>query len=413
MSLLLLFLSASMLQFLVERGLARANCRFFNNALRLQEARQTLGISTEQMSKALSYANDKARFGAVRSWFDQLALMIFLGLGVFGWIEVAVAQEHSLLTGLGFFAVIFLLSSLSSIPFDYYSTFVIEEKHGFNRQTISKFFGDRLKSLAIGAILGGLLLAGLLWVMDRMGEYWWIYAWLLVTFFSLFAAWIFPTVLAPLFNKFKPLEEGELRQKIDQLSQKVDFPSGGVFVMDASTRSSHGNAYFTGVFGKKRIVLFDTLIKALNAEEIVAVLAHELGHFKLHHVRWGLIRGSLTMALFLFAIAQAMHLEVFYHAFGFAGPSSHAALLVFSLWFGLLSFLIQPISSYLSRRNEFAADRFALEQGSSKLGAALVKLSEQNHSMPVVHPLYSLFYYSHPPILERLAAMESYLRHSK
>jgi STE24 endopeptidase len=253
-------------------------------------------------------------------------------------------------------------------------------------------------------IFGGVLLSVLLAIMATTGDYWWILAWVALTLFSLVTAWLFPTFLAPLFNKFRPLEEGDLSVKIRELASAVKFPTSGVFVMDASTRSSHGNAYFTGIFGEKRIVLFDTLLSALRTDEIIAVLAHELGHFKLNHVRWSLIRGSLILGVGFFLMSLCLPIEAFYSAFGFDGISNYAALIVFSLWFGLFNFFLQPLSSYISRKNEFAADRFASQfpGGGQNLREALLKLREQNHSVPVTHPWYSLYYYSHPPIVERL-----------
>jgi STE24 endopeptidase len=225
--------------------------------------------------------------------------------------------------------------------------------------------------------------------------------------FSILTAWLYPTFLAPLFNKFKPLEDGELKTKIFDLAERVKFNATGLSVMDASVRSSHGNAYFTGVFGKKRIVLFDTLIEALNVKEVVAVLAHELGHFKLHHVRWMLIRSIAMTGFTFFLLSLALPLEQFYAAFKLQGVSNYGALVVFSLWFGLIDFVLSPIETYLSRRNEFAADAFALShiEDKNELAHALLKLREKSHSMPISHPWFSGFYYSHPPMMERLQAM--------
>ncbi|MEZ4744240.1 MAG: M48 family metallopeptidase [Bdellovibrionota bacterium] len=243
--------------------------------------------------------------------------------------------------------------------------------------------------------------------MEATGDSWWLWAWGVMSGFSLFAAWIYPTLLAPLFNKFSPVEDGELKDGIFNFSKKIGFKTAGIYIMDASTRSTHGNAYFTGLFGAKRIVLFDTLIKSLSSQEIIAVLAHELGHFKLNHVRWGLIRGILMTGIMFYLMSLCLPLEEFYKAFHLEGVSFYGALLVFTMWFGLLDFIIQPIGSYLSRKNEFAADAFAkknLGKEDSLIGA-LVKLRQSNHSMPISHPLYSAFYHSHPPLMERFAAL--------
>jgi STE24 endopeptidase len=263
-----------------------------------------------------------------------------------------------------------------------------------------------VKGAAVAIALGGPVLAAVLWLMDRTGRSWWLWAWGLTTAFSLFAAWIYPTVLAPLFNKFTALPDGELKDAILDLARRTGFRAGGIFVMDASQRTAHGNAYFTGVFGQKRIVLFDTLLEAMGPREVVAVLAHELGHFKLHHVRWGMARGIATSGLVFFALSLCLPLEPFYAAFS-VGRTAYAALAVFGLWFGLVSFLLQPLGNALSRRHEFAADAFALRNGASatELGDALRKLRERSRLLPITHPLYSRIYHSHPPLLERLRAM--------
>jgi STE24 endopeptidase len=225
--------------------------------------------------------------------------------------------------------------------------------------------------------------------------------------FSILTAWLYPTLLAPLFNKFSPVQDQDLLKRIEALASKVGFRTAGISVMDASKRSSHGNAYFTGVFGKKSIVLFDTLVSAMAAPEVVAVLAHELGHFKLHHVRWGLVRGILMTGVVFFILSRCLPMGEFYRAFGLNGVSNYAALIVFSLWFGLLDFVLQPLSNTISRRNEFAADRFAKEHtgGASELGSALLKLRETSSGMPISHPAFSAVYHSHPPLLERLVAL--------
>jgi STE24 endopeptidase len=242
--------------------------------------------------------------------------------------------------------------------------------------------------------------------MGRMGPSWWLWAWGVTTAFSVFAAWIYPTVLAPLFNRFTPLPEGALREAILDLARRTGFRAGGIFVMDASRRTAHGNAYFTGVFGQKRIVLFDTLLEAMGPREVVAVLAHELGHFKLHHVRWGILRGVATGGLVFFALSRALPLDPFYSAFSLE-RTTYGALAAFGLWFGLAGFVLRPLENALSRRHEFAADAFALRSGATgaELGGALRKLSEKSKLLPVTHPLYSAVYHSHPPLVERLRAM--------
>jgi STE24 endopeptidase len=301
-----------------------------------------------------------------------------------------------------------VLTSLFELPFDLYDTFVIEERHGFNRQTPRGFAIDLAKGVALAVALGGPVLAAVLWIMERMGPTWWLWAWSVTTGFSVFAAWIYPAVLAPLFNKFTPLPDGELKEAILDLARRVGFRAGGLFVMDASRRTAHGNAYFTGLFGQKRIVLFDTLLEAMGSRQVVAVLAHELGHFKLRHVRWAIVRSVATSGLVFYALSLCLPLEPFYSAF-FLERTAYGALAVFGLWFGLVSFLLQPLGNALSRRHEFAADAFALRSGATaaELGEALRKLREKSRLLPLSHPLYSRVYHSHPPLLERLRVMDA------
>ena len=273
------------------------------------------------MAKAVAYSGDRHRFGLIYGWVEVVVALAFLAAGGLGLVEAGARGATEALglgaiaTGLAFFAILGTLSALFELPFDLYATFRIEERHGFNRQTLGGFFLDRLKGVGIAVALGGPVLAAILWLMERMGPSWWLWAWGVTTAFSLFAAWIYPTVLAPLFNKFTPLPEGELKDAILDLARRTGFRAGGISVMDASRRTAHGNAYFTGLFGQKRIVLFDTLLEAMGPREVVAVLAHELGHFKLHHVRWGMARGIATSGLVFYALSLCLPLEAFYSAF--------------------------------------------------------------------------------------------------
>jgi len=410
--LLVLFLLLRLGQQIVETALARLNRRHVLDPSRLAEAGRALGIGEEEMAKAVAYSGDRHRFGLVCGWAEVVAGLAFLAAGGLGIVEraahgIAAAFGGGVIAaGLAFFAILGLLTALFELPFDLYATFRIEERHGFNRQTLGGFLLDRVKSAGIAIALGGPMVALVLWLMGGMGPTWWLWAWGVTTAFSLLAAWIYPTVLAPLFNKFTPLPNGELKDAILDLARRTGFRAGGISVMDASRRTAHGNAYFTGVFGQKRIVLFDTLLQAMGPREVVAVLAHELGHFKLHHVRWAMVRGTAASGLVFFALSRCLPLEAFYAAFS-VERTAYGALAVFGLWFGLVSFLVQPLGNALSRRHEFAADAFALGNGASatELGSALRKLREKSRLLPVTHPLYSRVYHSHPPLLERLRAM--------
>ena len=410
-----LFLALRLVQFAAERALARVNRRAYLDPVRQAEAKEVLKIADDDFAKTLAYTSDKFQFGAFHAWYDLVVTLVFLAVGGLGLAEAqaktlaAHVDGGPLLTGVLFFLIVGFLSMIANLPWEYRRVFTIEAKHGFNRQTVKGFWLDRLKGLGLSAVLGGPLLFGILWIMQSMGDRWWVFAWALLSAYSLLTAWIFPTFLAPLFNKFSPLGEGDLKVKIEALATAVGFHAGGVFVMDASKRSSHGNAYFTGVFGKKRIVLFDTLVSAMAAHEVVAVLAHELGHFKLHHVRWNVIRGILMTGVMFYALSLCLPLDAFYRSFELDGVSNYGALIVFGLWFGALDLVLSPLSNWVSRQNEFAADRFAKKYGggSEDLTSALLKLREVSHAMPISHPIFSAFYHSHPPLLERLGALRT------
>jgi len=410
--LLILFVVLRLAQQSVETFLAVLNRGYALEPRRLAEAGRALGIDDDDLARAVAYSGDRFRFGRVFGWTETVVGLAFIALGGLGLVERGARAAAgglgygSIATGLAFFAIVGVLSGLFELPFDLYDTFVIEERHGFNRQTLRGFVLDRAKGIGIGVALAGPALAAILWIMERMGPTWWLWAWGVTTAFSVFAAWIYPAVLAPLFNKFTPLSDGELKDAILALARRVGFRAGGLFVMDASRRTAHGNAYFTGLFGQKRIVLFDTLLEAMGSREVVAVLAHELGHFKLHHVRWAVVRSVVTSGLVFSVLSLCLPLEPFYAAF-FLEKTSYGALAVFSLWFGLASFLLQPVENALSRRHEFAADAFALRNGATaaELGAALRKLREKSRLLPLSHPLFSRVYHSHPPLLERLRVM--------
>ncbi len=409
----MIFIGLRIVQHLVERVLATVNRVHYLNPERQAEAERVLGIAEADMRKSLLYAEDKYRFASIATRIQLFVMLAFLGFGGLGFFEAEAARGAELVhggpivIGLFFFGLLGFASIVLNLPFDLFRTFVIEERHGFNRQTPRGFWLDRAKGLALAAILGAPILAAILWIMQATGSYWWVYAWVAMTAFSVLTAWLYPTFLAPLFNKFSAVENGELKTRIEGLAKKIGFHAAGIYVMDASKRSSHGNAYFTGVFAKKRIVLFDTLVESMSAAEVVAVLAHELGHFKLHHVRWQLLRGTLMTGLTFFFLSLCLPLSPFYQAFGLTGVSNYGALIVFGLWFGIADFILQPMENHLSRRNEFAADRFAKAQvgNASELGAALLKLREKSSAMPISHPAYSNVYHSHPPLLERLAAL--------
>jgi STE24 endopeptidase len=294
--------------------------------------------------------------------------------------------------------------TLLELPFSLYHTFVIEERFGFNRSSVKVFFIDLLKNGLLLAIIGGPMVALALWIMQASGGLWWLYVWAVWMAFSLIMFWAYPAVIAPLFNKFSPLDNDALKQRIQALMDKCGFRSKGIFVMDGSKRSGHGNAYFTGVGSNKRIVFFDTLLESLKPEEIEAVLAHELGHFKLKHIQKRLLS---TFALSLVALALLGWLEKqdwFYQGLGVSQPSPWMALMLFMMVLPVFTFFIQPLMSLLSRKHEFEADAYAVKQSSgTDLIHALVKMYRENASTLTPDPLYSAFHDSHPPAPVRIS----------
>jgi STE24 endopeptidase len=407
------FLLLRLLQHGIETWLSKTNMAWWSDSSRQKSAATELGISDADMTKTAAYSSARHLVGRIQALVGIVATILFLGSGGLGWVESRAAEitryfnGGAIAQGLIFIGGLIFMTQLLNLPFAIYSTFVVEEKFGYNKQTVRGFMIDLIKGTILGVIFGALILSLILWIMETTGTLWWLYAWGAITVFSLMTAWIYPTLLAPLFNKFTPLEDGDLKNEILKLAEKTGFKADGLFLMDASKRSGHGNAYFTGVFGKKRIVLFDTLINSMSTSEVVAVLAHELGHFKLNHVRTGILRG-LVMSLITFAgIGAMLHHENFYAAFSLSGVTNYGGLVVFSLWFGLLEFYLQPLQTWFSRRNEFAADNFAKATlGTGKtLAEALKKLREKSSVMPIAHPLFSAIYYSHPPMLERIKAL--------
>jgi STE24 endopeptidase len=302
----------------------------------------------------------------------------------------------------------FLIVGAVGLPLSLWRTFGIEARFGFNRTTPALYAADLLKSLLLGLLLGGPLIFVILYLMQRAGELWWLYAWFVWVAFSVFITWAWPTVFAPMFNKFSPLTDAALKQRTEALLQRCGFASKGVFVMDGSRRSVHGNAYFTGVGRNKRIVFFDTLLERLQVAEVEAVLAHELGHFRLHHVRSRLIL-SLIMSLLGLALLGALaRWPQFYTSLGVSTPSAHAALLLFMFVLPTFTYFLTPLAAWWSRKHEFEADEFAAQHADARqLADALVKLYRDNATTLTPDPLHSAFYDSHPPALVRIARLQS------
>lgn len=370
--------------------------------------REKIALSEHQ--KAADYTSAKTRFAMLGILFDAALLLAFTIAGGIqfiadlcnGWFDTPLLQ------GVATIVAVLLLSSLLEAPFDLYRTFVTEARFGFNKMTLALYLTDAAKGLLLGALIGLPLLFGVLWLMERMGEYWWLYVWLAWMTFNLLILFIYPSFIAPLFNKFTPLQDEAMKARIEALLTKCGFTAQGLFVMDGSKRSAHGNAYFTG-FGKtKRIVFFDTLLERLSGNEIEAVLAHELGHFKRHHVMKR-IAASFAMSLgFLWLLDQLMQTAWFYEGLGISTPSTALALLLFFMILPIFSFLLHPLLSAYSRKHEFEADAYAARQTAAQdMVSALVKLYQDNAATLTPDPLYSKFYDSHPPAMARIAHLQS------
>jgi len=360
--------------------------------------------------KAADYTLAKIKLGNIDG---ALGIIILLLLTLGGGINMAFGYWTSfvsspLIAGVAATATIFLIMTLVEIPSSVYQTFVIEEKFGFNKSTVNQFIKDQLLHLGLGAAIGLPLLALILWVMDNVGSLWWLWAWGIIMGFSLLMSWLYPTVIAPLFNKFTPMEEGSLKDRIQELLARCGFNSQGIFIMDGSKRSGHGNAYFTGLGNNKRIVFFDNLVNSLDDEELEAVLAHELGHFKCKHVIKMLIATSIMSLISLAVLGWLIYQPWFYTGLGVEQPSNAAALLLFLLVSSTFTFFMQPLSAYFQRKFEFEADDFAANNAKAgKMISGLVKLYEENANTLTPDPLYSAFHYSHPPAAIRIAHLEA------
>jgi len=367
-------------------------------------------ISLEDHQKAADYTTTKVKFGRLPLFYDIALLLIWTIGGGLEWLDqnIIAYELNPIMAGIALILVYSLISAFLELPFSIYNTFVIEEKFGFNKTTAKTFIIDMIKGSALGLVIGVPLLYIILWLMEQAGEQWWVYTWLVISGFSLLMMWIYPTWIAPIFNKFEPLEEGETLNRITSLLERCGFNSNGIFVIDGSKRSSHGNAYFSGFGRNKRIVFFDTLLKMLSDDELEAVLAHELGHFKKKHIIKGMFISFATTLCALAVLAWLMKAEWFYTSLGITQPSTYMALLLFTLIMPVFTFVFQPLFSIFSRKNEFEADAFAAEQTDAKhLIHALVGLYRENASTLTPDPWYSAFYDSHPPAPVRIAHLNA------
>ncbi|HEY3328089.1 MAG TPA: M48 family metallopeptidase [Novimethylophilus sp.] len=405
-----LFVALVALTLIMQQWLGRRQISHVLSHRNSVPAAFTRNISLESHQKAADYSIAKTRLGLKES-AASAAVLLLLTLG--GGLQLidstwhAWVSGHAMLTGILVIATAVLVTSLVDLPFDYYKTFTIDERFGFNKMTPTMFFQDLLKNALVGLVMGLPLLLAALWLMQSSGSYWWLWLWCVWAVFNLLVLAIYPTLIAPMFNKFSPLTDAALKTRIEALLAKCGFKSQGLFVMDGSRRTSHGNAYFTGFGANKRVVFFDTLLERLDGDEIEAVLAHELGHFKRRHVIKRIVMMFAVSFAGLALLGWLKETDWFYSGLGVATPSDHMALLLLLLTSPVLTFLLRPLFAAYARSNEFEADEYAARHSSARhLVEALVKLYRDNASTLTPDPLHSAFYDSHPPASIRVAHLE-------
>jgi STE24 endopeptidase len=369
-------------------------------------------ITLDAHQKAADYSTAKIKLSITETVIQGLLLAALTLGGGLQWIDDIwrnILPNQEIFRGALVICSAMLISSFIDLPFEYYKTFVVDEKFGFNKMTPAMFFSDLVKHSLVGLALGAPILFAALWLMQSAGQYWWLYLWIIWSVFNLVMLAVYPTFIAPLFNKFSPLQDESLKQRIEALLTKCGFKSQGLFVMDGSTRSSHGNAYFTGFGASKRVVFFDTLLERLNVDEIEAVLAHELGHFKHKHVIKRIAILFLMSFLGLALLGWLINQPWFYTSLGVTQASNYMALILFLLVSPIFLFILRPVMASYSRKNEFEADDYAANHASAKnLVKALVKLYRDNASTLTPDPLHSAFYDSHPPASIRIFKLAAY-----
>ena len=367
----------------------------------------------EKYSQSQSYLKDKTKFGLFSGTFSLILTLVVIHTGIFGYIDTLARSfsDNSVVHGLVFFGIIFLVNDIINLPFSIYNTFKIEEKYGFNKTTPALFISDKLKGYGLTIVLGSAIIVPVLYFFNAYANNGWWIAWLIVIGFIIAVQPLFVNVIAPIFNKFEPLSSGELRDAIESFAKKVDFPIGRIDVMDGSRRSAHSNAYFSGYGKSRRIALFDTLLDKHSTEEIVSVVAHEVGHYKKKHILLGTSLGILETGLMLFIFNFFLGDRALCSVFGVQEVSVYCSLLFFGMLYSPVSIFTSIITSALSRKNEFEADAYALEttQNPAPLISMLKGLAASNLSHLTPHPLMVFLSYSHPPVIDRVAAVRARL----
>ncbi|WP_075589996.1 M48 family metallopeptidase [Labilibacter marinus] len=396
------------IEFLWDRFLLYLNTTMWSDKLpsELQDV-----YDEEKYAKQQQYSKVNHKFGWLTTIYSLALILLMLFFNGFAWLNSWTTQvsDNSIIQAILFLGVLGLGSTVLNMPFSLYSTFVIEEKFGFNKTTPKTFVLDFIKSLLIGALLGGGILALIVWFYEAAGENFWLYAWGFMTVFMLFITMFYTSVLLPLFNKQTPLEDGELKVAIEEFSEKVNFKLDNIYIMDGSKRSTKANAFFSGLGAKKRIVLYDTLVNDLEVDEIVGVLAHEIGHYKKKHTLWGMLSGIVQTGIMLYVFSLFVDSPVLSQALGVQKPVFHIGLIAFGILYSPISGVSGLFSTLLSRKNEYEADAFAAtNHNSSSLIKALKTISVNALSNLTPHPWFVFFHYSHPPLLARINALKKY-----
>jgi len=409
-TLLIAFLCAFFFRFLFQLSLSLMNISYMRRqGNKVPRVFQGV-VDKKKFSTMAAYSADSTRFGIISRIFDQALLLAILLTGFLPWLTERIAAWHGGFIGGGllFFAVLALISQVFDIPFDLYSTFVIEDRYGFNTRTVKLWIMDWVKGLALSGVLGFILIALLLALLHHFRHTWWILAWVVISLFELVLMWLYPVLIAPLFNKFEPINDRLLEQRIAVLMSKAGLAVKGVFQMDAGKRSKHTNAYFTGIGRTKRIVLFDTLLNSHPVDEILSVLAHEAGHWSKKHIIKQLVLMEVLSLVGLFIMSKLLTWGYMYHTFGFQEPVTYAGLLLVPVLVSPLGYFLGPLGSSLSRRYEKQADEVAVQlmETAEPMKNALIRLNSENLANLVPHPFFSWFNYSHPAPVERIERLE-------
>ena len=366
-------------------------------------------VDEKELKKISRYTADNIRFKLVQTSVSKIIFLYIILSGILPWLAASLEQVNFLIAGIVFFTVIGLVEVSMGLPFDYYHSFVLEERYGFNTKTLKIWLSDLIRSMLVVIIIGTFLLCSLLLMVKYAGQNWWIWAWAIFLCFQLLMTILYPTIIAPLFNKFTPLEDSELNDSIKRLAEKEGLNVGGIYQMDATRRTRHTNAYFSGLGRAKRIVLFDSLIQSHSQDEILAILAHEVGHLKKNHIKKQLIIISFVSLLLFFMASKLLAWNVIYESFGFSNMPCYVGLFLVGILWEPANFFISPIGMAISRRFEREADFYSLGivKTAKPLTTALKKMAKENLSNLRPHPIYVCFNYSHPPLLQRIEYLEA------